>query len=141
MNERFALPGFQMPGSPKADERVFSRPDGSIRLVLKDNVPLDEPTPDYRIHISTEVGTIVDIQATVRNGNVVQLRNEQNGTKRFILRLGPPCIQFLPATYTVRAYVDGCQVYFKNLTVSPDPALTDLQPQGLDQDQGLGGIV
>lgn len=134
--ERFALPGFATPGHPKADERVFAKPDGSVELVIKDGVPLDEQTPDYFIRISTEYGTIVNVQATARNGNVVQLRNAEGPTKRFVLRLGPPCIQFMPGTYTIRGMVNGCEVYFKHLTVSPHPDLMLKIPPDLVPDPG-----
>ena len=113
--------------------RVFARPDGRVELVLKDHVSLGESVPDYRVIIATEYWQEVHLQATVRTGNIVTLRNEDEGTPKFVLRVGPPCLVFAPATYTVRAMVSGEEVYFKNLTVLPHPeqlrrAQLDLAP-------------
>lgn len=121
VTERLALPGFLTPDHPKDSLRVFARADGRVELILRDHVPMDEVIPDYRVLISTEYGKEVHLQATVRTGNIVTLRNESEGTKKFVLRVGPPCIVFAPATYTVRAMVDGVEVYFKTLTVLQHP--------------------
>lgn len=119
--ERLALPGFLTPNSPKEAQRVFARPDGRVELVLKDHVPVGEPVPDYYVLVSTEYGQDVRLQATVRNGAVVAIRSDTEGTQKFVLRMGPPCVQFTPATYTVRAMVNDQEVYFKNLTVLAHP--------------------
>ena len=126
VTERLALPGFLTPDHPKESMRVFARPDGRVELVLKDHVPLGESIPDYRVLISTEYGQEVHLQATVRTGNIVTIRNESDGTQKFVLRVGPPCMAFTPATYTVRAMENGAEVYFKNLTVLPHPEQTRL---------------
>lgn len=129
-DERLALPGFLTPDHPKESQRVFANPDGSVELVLKDHVPLGEQIPDYRVLISTEYGPVVSLQASVRNGNIVSIRNaETGGTKKFVLRIGPPCITFTPATYTIRAISNGQEVYFKNLTVQPHPEQQRLAQQ------------
>ncbi len=121
--ERLALPGFLTPSAPKESLRVFSRPDGRVELVLKDHVPIGEPVPDYYVLLSTEYGPDVHLQATIRNGAIVTIRSDTEGTQKFVLRMGPPCHQFMPGTYNVRAMVADQEVYFRNLTVLPHPDL------------------
>lgn len=121
MAERLALPGFFPPDAPKAALQVFAQPDGHVELVLKDSVPLTESVPDYYVMISTEYGGDIHLQATARNGHVVQVRNEQDGTQKFVFRIGPPCVTFTPGTYMVRAMVGDEEVYVKALTVLAHP--------------------
>ena len=137
--ERLALPGFLTPDHTKDSLRVFARPDGRVELVLKEYVPLEASVPDYQVLISTEYGAEQHLQATVRNGMVVQIRDDNSGTQKFILRVGPPCLTFTPATYTVRAMVNDQEVYFKCLTVLPHPE--QQRKSQLAQVQGPGGTV
>lgn len=137
--ERLALPGFLTPNHPKESLRVFARPDGRVELVLKEHVPLEQSVPDYNVLISTEYGSDIHLQATVRNGMVVQIRDDKEGTQKFVLRIGPPCITFTPATYTVRAMDGDQEVYFKALTVLNHPE--QLRKAQLAQVQGPGGTV
>lgn len=123
MSNRFALPGFHSLDAPKEEHRVFANHDGTATLVIKDNVPLGEQIPDYRIHISSEFGNYVIKEQTVRTGNVVTEQNDGEGTKKFVLRIGPPCLTISPGTYTVRAMVGKEQTYFKSLTVLNHPSL------------------
>lgn len=122
-DERLALPGFLTPNHPKESMRVFARPDGRVELVLAENRPVGEPVPDYYVLLSTEYGQDIRLHATVRNGAVVVIRDEHGPTQKYLLRMGPPCITFMPATYTVRAMVNSQEVYFKNLTVLAHPDL------------------
>lgn len=132
--DRLVLPGLMTPDHPKLDQRVFARPDGRVELVLEDLAPLEKSVPDYFVLISTEYGPDVTLQATVRTGNVVSIRNEDSGTQKFILRVGPPCIEFYPGTYQVRAMVNDQEVYSKSLTVLPHPAA--IRRKLLSQDPG-----
>jgi len=117
------LPGFTTPDSPKAESRVMATPGGWIEVVLKDNVPLDEAMPAYEVLVSTEYGREVVLQASIRTGHVYSITHADRPTKKFVLKAGPPEITFAPATYTVRAMVDGKEVFFKTVTVLNHPAL------------------
>jgi hypothetical protein len=118
-----SLPGFTPPDSPKDDSRAFATPGGMIELVLKKNVPLDEPMPNYEVLISTEYGREVLFQVKVGTGHIFTERDKDEKTKRFVLKVGPPEVLFAPTTYTVRAMVNGTEVYFKTVTVQNHPAL------------------
>jgi hypothetical protein len=82
---------------------------------------LEEGLPDYVVLLSSESGPTVRVHATIRNGMILRLLNEMEGTQKFVLRIKPPCLTLRPSTYTVRALINGKEVWVRTLTVIGHP--------------------
>ena len=116
------LPGFATPDSPKADAQLLAMPDGTVKVTLAEHVDPNLPMPDYVIYLSREYGRHVDLQLTIRSGNVVVEEN-QFGGNRHVMVLPKDTVLIYPGTYILRVLVEGKEVMVKSLTVRPHPAL------------------
>lgn len=120
-DERYALPGFYPPNSPSLDAQVFSQPDGSIEIVIADNLDAKALLPDYMVYITTEYGREIHLQATAGNRHIC-VKLMPNGTKAHVLTITKEDIIFEPGTYMVRVMDGNREVFAKSLTVVNHPA-------------------
>lgn len=139
MNEPIvALPGFTVPGTPNADERIVAQPDGTIVwdvIVVEDKNVL----PLLELWLSSEFGA-EKIKRLVLDPKQVSLLNAEDPLGQRVIRatisaasLGattPPCstavsgrdrITIEPGTYRLRALLAGLQIAEKWVTVQATP--------------------
>lgn len=123
-HEKFAIPGFQKPTHPKFDGRVFAQADGLIEFMFLDNIPIDDPMPDFTVYISAERGREINRLAwTDTNRFVYTKRDDHNGTKSWWFRMRTDTLVILPGTYCFRFVVNGQEVTQKSITIRDHPAL------------------
>lgn len=116
------IPGFQTPGHPKQDDRIFASPTDKIEVRIADNLPAGTPMPPYEIFVTTEYGRQIILHVTAGTGKVLKEKNE-DGSEFHLFRLNPPCTLIYPGTYRLRVLVNGAEVFTRSLTVRNHPAL------------------
>ena len=120
----YAIPGFQTPGHPYLDTRVYSHDDGTIDFLFLDNRPLDEKMPPFVVYISVERGRETNLQALTNTTKFIYEKHcPERNQKSYWFRLRTDDLTVLPGTYQVRFMVNGDTWVHKSLTVRNSPAL------------------
>ena len=109
--ERFALPGFQLPDAPKEKARSFGEVATPFEVVFLKGVPLDEPLRHFYFYISLDAGSDIDLMAYSKTNRYVVVRDCPEGGKEYLIRLEPDELYILPGVFTLRVLENNVEIF------------------------------
>ncbi len=122
MNERFALPGFQLPDAPKERERTVGELNQTLEVVFLQGVPKDQPLRHFDFYFSLDAGTQDSrLLAYSRTGNFVVVRDNPQSGKDYLIRLQPQELTLLPGVYALRVMEHGQEIFKTVVQVRSSP--------------------
>lgn len=129
----FAIPGFMTPETPKEDQRIFAKPDGTI---IWDVMPAqdDRQLPEIDFSLSL-FHRGKDMRRLVIDANQITLMNVANDLGSRVIRAVIPasCVAVEPGTYRLEAFMGKGRELVAEKWVTVEPSVVNSAVLQLNQ--------